>query len=34
MQSINNKNTDGEVPLCLTHSNVDVYVIKERKTKF
>ena len=29
MQSINNKNTDGEVPLCLSFSNVDAYIIEE-----
>ena len=34
MQSINNKNTDGEVPICLTFSNVDAYIIEERGNKF
>ena len=34
IQSINNKNTDGEVPLCHTFSNVDACVIKDSKTKF
>ena len=34
MQSINNKNNDREVPLCLTFSNVDVYIIEESKNKF
>ena len=27
MQSINNQNTDGEVLLCLTFSNVDAYIL-------
>ena len=29
MQSINNQNIDGEVPLCLNFSNVDAYIIEE-----
>ena len=34
MQSINNQKIGKEVPLCLTFSNVDVYIIEEDRNKF
>ena len=33
MQSINNQNIDREVPLCLTFSNADAYIIEENGNK-
>ena len=34
MQSINNQNIDKELPLSLTFSNVDAYIIAESRNKF
>ena len=34
MQSIDNQNIDKEVPLCLSFSNVHVYIIEESGNKF
>ena len=34
MQSINNQNIEREVPLCLSFSNVDAYIIEESGNKF
>ena len=34
MQSINDQNIDKKVPLCLTFSNVDAYIIEESRNKF
>ena len=31
MQSINNQNIDGEIPLCLVFSDVDAYIIEENE---
>ena len=31
MQSINNQNIDKEVPLCLSFSDVDAYIIEENE---
>ena len=31
MQSINNQNIDRGIPLCLTFSDVDAYIIEEIK---
>ena len=34
MQSINNQNIDSEVPLCLSFSYVDAYIIEENGNKY
>ena len=34
MQSINNQNIDKEVPLCLSFSDVDAYIIEESGSKY
>ena len=34
MQSINNHNIDGKVPLCLRFSDVDAYFIEESENKY
>ena len=34
MQNINNQNIDKEVPLCLSFSNADAYIIEESRNKF
>ena len=34
MQSINNQNIDSEIPLCLSFSDVDVYIIEENGNKY
>ena len=34
MQSINNQNTDKEVPLSLTFTDVDAYIIEENENKY
>ena len=34
MQSINNQNIDKEVPLCLSFSDVDAYIIEENENKY
>ena len=34
MQSINNQNIDKEVPLCLSFSHADAYIIEESRNKF
>ena len=34
METINNKNVDKEIPLCLSFSNVDAYIIEESRNKF
>ena len=34
MQSINNQNIDREVPLSLSFSNVDAYIIEENENKY
>ena len=34
MQIINNQNIDNEVPLCLSFSDVDEYIIKENGNKY
>ena len=34
MQSINNQNIDTEIPLCLSFSNVDAYIIEENENKY
>ena len=34
MQSINNQNIDKKVPLCLSFSDVDAYIIEENENKY
>ena len=34
MQSINNQNIDRRIPLCLSFSDVDAYIIKENENKY
>ena len=34
MQCINNQNIDKEIPLCLSFSNVDAYIIEESGNKY
>ena len=34
MQSINGQNINGEVPLCLTFSDLDAYIIEEHENKY
>ena len=34
MQSINNQNIDRGIPLCLSFSDVDVYIIEENESKY
>ena len=34
MKSINNQNIDKEVPLCLSLSDVDAYIIEENENKY
>ena len=34
MKSITNQNIDREVPLCLSFSDVDAYIIEESKNKY
>ena len=34
MQSINDQNIDEEVPLCLSFSDVDAYIIEENEDKY
>ena len=34
MQSINNQNIDREISLCLSFSDVDVYIIEENENKY
>ena len=34
MQSINNQNIENEIPLCLSFSNVDAYIIEENQNKY
>ena len=34
MQSINNQNIEGEIPLCLSFNNVDAYIIEESENKY
>ena len=34
MQSINNQNIDRKIPVCLSFSNVDVYIIEENENKY
>ena len=34
MQSINNQNIDREIPLCLSFSDVDAYIIEKNESKY
>ena len=34
IQSINNQNIDKEVPLCLSFSDADAYIIEEKENKY
>ena len=34
MQSINNHHIDKEIPLCLSFSDVDAYIIEENQSKY
>ena len=34
MQSINNQKSDREIPLCLSFSNLDAYIIEENGNKY
>ena len=34
MESINNKNSDGEISFCFTFSNVDAYITEKSRNKF
>ena len=34
MQSINNQNIDKDVPLCLSFSDVDAYIIEQNESKY
>ena len=34
MQSINNQNIDRKIPLCLSFSNVDAWIIEENENKY
>ena len=34
MQNINNQNIDNELPLCLSFSSVDAYIIEENENKY
>ena len=34
MQSITNQNIDREIPLCLSFSNVDAYIVEENENKY
>ena len=33
-QNIDNQNIDNELPICLSFSNVDAYIIEENKTNY
>ena len=34
MQSINNQNIDRAIPLCLSFSDVDAYIIEKNESKY